>query len=1033
MTWPPTTTTTTSGTSTAAAGKSNAAAPQKLQRSRFIDRTFTPEMDAAILEMRLEGNTWEEIAVAIGREPSVVRHRYTKSLDPAVAQEWTSDKLESLNALVAQGKSWRNISEQLLVTQSAAREKWISINQDLIMAAKARRSPRRLRMSSEHSSLPGRTFRYTGMVTRRRHRWSDEMDAVLLDLHSRGLSWREMGNTFGMVPSTVYTRYRTRVVPKLAKGWVPPKMDLSNTPYYLLRDRSRTSTVALTSISSSDSSLASNQEAVNQGINTNGNVEDISKLKHEIIGVVGEDYMHRKEETSSPSLRKWTKEEDDAIIQSREKGLTFTQIGIAMDIDPRLCYKRFFTVLDPSLALKEWTPYLIDKLLVYVEQGMPWSSIALDLGFHREVCKMKYREFLGSLSTSTSKSALGSASTLTSSTAGSSDNSSQESGGRTATTAAGYSSSALDLDSYSSEQSVHDDMEDLDDADDDDDGQLEDDIIDDLRGDYTSHSLDDSDEDDDSDGDVEGDNDDDLLASGATEDSEAIAGEGMIHTGRWSKRQKHLSEPSKTTTLDKWDQDLLLREVMRTWTPEEETALIQHVLRNGTRGWQEISSALSGQHSAEECRAYWKFLDMPVHRPREVSAFRWEPHQEAHFWRLWVETGSNFEEIARQLGKSKAKSVDETSLDGSSHQQQRQKSVSSATAQDCEQLFTKRTLRLQRLSKGKPESTFQRECIELALARSKPPRFKWDKERSVRLQKLVRQRLMTRGVQMSWINWKWVARHVGGGVAEHRCNIHWRHIRKLEMDKENWTEQDTLLLEQGIREIGTTFNMDSYASAYEHINDMEPSLAGFRAIQKFYLPDRSVETLQRKYYLLSDKALGVTVQEYMAIMDAVDEYGLDQWDKVAEHMRSQPQSLPTTPSTSASVADQVGGSQSGVRGLGLAGWTKAPCRRVWEASYRHHVQYTQWTGEEDQDLQEAVGKLGQGNWVSVARFFPGKSGWQCRLRWCQLTDPSRPVTLTPATDATLAETASATGTFSALTGVEAGTTEGPDPSTAPSA
>jgi hypothetical protein len=45
-------------------------------------------------------------------------------------------------------------------------------------------------------------------------------------------------------------------------------------------------------------------------------------------------------------------------------------------------------------------------------------------------------------------------------------------------------------------------------------------------------------------------------------------------------------------------------------------------------------------------------------------------------------------------------------------------------------------------------------------------------------------------------------------------------------------------------------------------------------------------------------------------------------------------------------------------------------------------------------LKKCVEQAGQREWVAVSRFFPGKSAWQCRLRWCQLTDLVKPVSST---------------------------------------
>ncbi|KAI7816537.1 hypothetical protein BC939DRAFT_468732 [Gamsiella multidivaricata] len=477
-----------------------------------------------------------------------------------------------------------------------------------------------------------------------------------------------------------------------------------------------------------------------------------------------------------------------------------------------------------------------------------------------------------------------------------------------------------------------------------------------------------------------------MLDVDVPEDGEGFTDDDIIRTGRWSKKQKPIS-PSTTTVHDVWDRESFVREVKKRWTPEEETTLIQHVIRNGTRAWQEISDALAGRHSAEECQGYWKHLDMPVRRA-EKQSYKWEPHKEALFWRLWLESGSDFDEISRKLCNFKG-------FEGAGALQssdQGQSSTSSRiTIQDCEELFTQRTQQLRKVAgEQQDDEVFRNDCVEMALMLSKPSPFKWDKEKSVKLQKLVRQRLKSRDIQVNWINWRWVARHVGGGVTAQRCCVHWRQLRKVEIDKESWTDEDILLLEQGIREIGPTFNHpdnqstssppSATAAAAVSVDNSgsssEPNLTGFRAIQRFYLPDRSIEAMQRKYFLLSDKGSTVTMREYMSVMDAVDEYGLDQWDKVVEALKSSLSS--SSPSA------------SGAQGSSFVGWTKAPCRRVWEASYRHHLLYTPWTFEEDRDLKESVDRIGLQEWVAVSRFFPGKSAWQCRLRWCQLTDPIQP-------------------------------------------
>src|SRR5690606_26583674 len=133
-----------------------------------------------------------------------------------------------------------------------------------------------------------------------------------------------------------------------------------------------------------------------------------------------------------------------------------------------------------------------------------------------------------------------------------------------------------------------------------------------------------------------------------------------------------------------------------------------HVLRNGTRGWDSISTALEGRHSPEECRAYWKFLDMPVRRPSMQQGYRWKPHREVQFWRAWLECGSNFSEIADKLNKNPT-SIEEVPF-GS-------RPVRKATLTNpkiCEELFRQRTKHLCEIQGEKvSEEAFQKGCVEM--------------------------------------------------------------------------------------------------------------------------------------------------------------------------------------------------------------------------------------------------------------------------------------------------------------------------------
>ncbi|KAF8948369.1 Myblike DNAbinding domain-containing protein [Haplosporangium gracile] len=919
---------------------------------------WTPEIDAKILEMRLEGNSWHEIGAAIGRDHSACHQRYLKELDPALHKQWNPEKLERLNVMVADGRNWRYISEKLLITQSICREKWMSMNQDLVQKAKEIKKlerPRAVRPVREPGASTVETYRMSGMLAASKYRWCTHVEALLLELRDRGLNWRQIGSVFGMVPMSCYLRYQHRLRSKLKSGWTPLKIDISNVPYYLLPQRVRPLPSAPKIIATASTDLILNNATSSAVTATKGSGEFIPWLrtKHSlpkndsvpavILGVLSDDFSYDMREPVSSKTRTWTPEEDKIIITGREQGASFKTIGERLKLDPRICHSRYYTALEPKMREKEWTPASIEKLRFYVQQGLAWSTIANELGFHRVVCREKYLEISRSSEQSTRSS---------------------ESRAQQDDTHSTSSTAITSGDTVASKESDMEDDHDLEDRGDD---MLEDDYGDsDDDNDDGFYDGDNDSEDDDNDGD---DDDEDVMSMNDAEDGEENESTTVV---KGSRQTKQKTPPISTPTVwSIWDQELFMRERQKLWTTTEETTLIQHVIRNGIRSWDEIAETLGGAYSAEECRAYWKFLDMPVIRHNRQPS-KWSSQNEALFWVLWLEKGFNYEEIARTLTESYAK---DDAFAGN---------TPVFEAKDCESLFTARTRHLQKGARaeeegGLDEAQLQKEYVEIALAQSKKPAppFKWTKEKSVTLQKIIRQRLKTRGVQFDWINWRWVARHVGGGATAQRCNTHWRALRKAEMDKDVWTNEEVLLLEKGIREVGTTFNDDGVAGETVDHARSEPTVSGFRAIQRFYLPNHGVDSLQRKYFLLSDKATEVTVQEYMAILEAVEEYGESHWDKVVKRLRALPSSSSATGSTLSSMSRASAGTA----------WTKAPCRRVWESSYKHSLLYTPWSAAEDLDLRESVEHLGKGDWTLISRFFPGKSSWQCRLRWCQITDP----------------------------------------------
>ncbi|KAG0067967.1 hypothetical protein BGZ89_005442 [Linnemannia elongata] len=223
---------------------------------------------------------------------------------------------------------------------------------------------------------------------------------------------------------------------------------------------------------------------------------------------------------------------------------------------------------------------------------------------------------------------------------------------------------------------------------------------------------------------------------------------------------------------------------------------------------------------------------------------------------------------------------------------------------------------------------------------------------SVVFQDIVRQGKSRLGE----VDWRKVAAQLGDHQwSTHECILdrdtttstfvdsiewHWRHIHKGAGPP--WSQSELKLLEQGIRECGFRW----------------------KEIWRKYLPWRTWSMMRPRWYRLSDCATRITVDEYITLLQAVDQQhqpsaaNID-WSKVVARMPG--------------------------------GWSMKPCRRAYESSYRHLLEQTRFTPEQDQWLLQKMKPQrnnGSQDWKAAVDRFPesGISSWQYRLRWCQLTD-----------------------------------------------
>ncbi|KAG0282509.1 hypothetical protein BGZ96_000412 [Linnemannia gamsii] len=418
----------------------------------------------------------------------------------------------------------------------------------------------------------------------------------------------------------------------------------------------------------------------------------------------------------------------------------------------------------------------------------------------------------------------------------------------------------------------------------------------------------------------------------------------------WSELLGMTSRPS---TLQDWKRrQLNWLNQQPAWSERAENVLIQLVLRKGLSAWDEISAAVN-THSrkntrkamstrkvtAAECRMHWKNLDMPVRRA--FNSREWTPSTRYSFWSAfsWYKEQQQDRVMGGQQGDELFwnKVAREIGMPGGGEQ--------------CLVFFENSVRKLPALddkaisdhAKQQMHSSREKAHQQGLILRPKH----W----SVVVQNIVR------GFKSGQAKVEW--RKVATEMGEHKWGSHesildrdmdkiafadsmeW-HCRHIHKDAgPPWSHSELKLLEKGIRECGF------------HWKD----------IWSKYLPWRTSTMMRPRWYLLPDCATRITVDEYVTLLQAVDE---------------QQQSTAANIDWSKVVAKMP------------RGWSKRPCQRAYEGSYRYLLEQTRFTAEEDQWLLQHMKpqRKATQDWTAASRRFPesGISAWQYRLRWCQLTD-----------------------------------------------
>ncbi|KAG0294452.1 hypothetical protein BGZ97_005084, partial [Linnemannia gamsii] len=382
------------------------------------------------------------------------------------------------------------------------------------------------------------------------------------------------------------------------------------------------------------------------------------------------------------------------------------------------------------------------------------------------------------------------------------------------------------------------------------------------------------------------------------------------------------------------------------WSERAENVLIQLVLRKGLSAWDEIAAAIntdlrtdSGKEmstrtvTAAECRMHWKNLDMPVQRAFDSrewtastrysfwSAFSWcKEQQQDKVMGGQQEDNQFWDKVAREMG-----------MPGGGEQ--------------CLVFFEDAVQKLPALD---DKSILDHASQQMQSSREKANQQSLvlrPKHWSVVFQNIFRRyksehaTVVWRKVATQMSEHKWgphdclLDRDMDSATFIDSIEWHWRHIHKDAGPP--WSHSELKLLEQGIRECGFRW----------------------KDIWRKYLPWRTSTMMRPRWYRLSDCATRITVDEYAALLQAVDEQqqpsaATIDWDKVVTKMPGS--------------------------------WSKKPCQRAYEGSYRYLLEQTRFTTEEDRWLLQNMTpqRNATQDWEAAVDRFPesGISAWQYRLR-----------------------------------------------------
>ncbi|KAI7817241.1 hypothetical protein BC939DRAFT_466527 [Gamsiella multidivaricata] len=258
----------------------------------------------------------------------------------------------------------------------------------------------------------------------------------------------------------------------------------------------------------------------------------------------------------------------------------------------------------------------------------------------------------------------------------------------------------------------------------------------------------------------------------------------------------------------------LQRRSTQVWTLNEETALIQHVLKHGTSQWEVISEALKF-HSPEQCKEKWTTLDMKT-RPFKEKA--WYKGERSNFWRLWQRYGTDWAKISGFMSRR--------------------------SPEQCERFF--KTLTAGFNEEDKDE--FDRKVKELADSYSQYTQFVWKKEDSDRLWDVAEQ-VRSEGKD-SRIEWEKVAERMGLKLTPVQYKHHHYYLKTIRKTglAGKWSDEEIRTLERAVREVGRDWAL----------------------ICQDYLPHRNPKAICHKFTTIKHKGSHISPEEYETLMSKID-------------------------------------------------------------------------------------------------------------------------------------------------------------------